>query len=153
MILQPTYQADLSMKRPLHHFILTALVAMTLSGCGGGKPTQKDMADAVIRNLESHGLQKVGERTVVAKGLFNNIRYDLTNLEVSGCERAEGQSGYICRYQTTVKMSVTGKDEFDAEGEAYGNAVETLLAGVRNSVENRNDRFVKEDGRWRVITE
>ena len=149
MTLQP---AERAMKLSLRA-VLTALAALSLSGCGDGKPSQKEMADAVIRNLESHGLEKIGDRTVLAKGLFNNIRYDLTNLEVSGCEKAKKQDGYQCRYQTTVKMSVTGKDEFDAKGEAYGDAVDILLAGVRNSVENRNDRFVKEDGKWRVITD
>lgn len=112
------------------------------------------MGDAVIRNLESRGLERIGDRVVVAKGLFDDIRYELTDLDVSDCTKAEGEEDYLCHKRTKMTMSVTGKDSFDAEGEAYGKAVtRSILAEVRNSVKNRSDRFVKEDGSWRVVTE
>ena len=139
------------MKLPIR-ITLTVSVAAILSACAG-PPGPDEIADAVIRSLESHGLQKVDDRVVVAKGLFNDMRYELTNLEVSGCERAKEQDGYFCKYQTTMSMSVTGKSEADHDGNDYGNAVTTLLGGVRHNVENRYDRFVQEKGRWRVITQ
>ncbi len=115
---------------------IPAVLALTLSGGAGAKPSQKDMGDAVIRNLESRGLERIGDRVVVAKGLFDDIRYELTDLDVSDCTKAEGEEDYLCHKRTKMTMSVTGKDSFDAEGEAVA------LADGRNQ-QNAGRRAVR----------